>query len=201
MRKIFLLAATFALAVTAAVAVETPETFFGRAAAAFSGLSAFKPAKPPAGTAGTVLSGIPPRIAPPQPVELIGSNKIKGTRTLRLRGFVTVNGSGYVPQHSSWANITVYGYTSLQDQDGHYLRGDIRVEDSRSYYISGNYISDWARPYAYVDIYDNGRLLGTTRVEGSIMVSGFKNGDWLNLSGSGYVDGFLTYQEPDPPKP
>jgi len=177
------------------------------ATVAFQGLSGFHPAQP-----FDVAQGKPPaavvsvraaaaKKAAVQTVELAGAKAAKGTHTLRLRGFVTVDGSGFVPQHSSWATITVSGYTTLQDQDGHYLRGDIRVEETRTYYVSGNYVSDWARPYAYVNIYDNNRLLGSTRVEGSISVSGFKNGDWLNLSGSGYVDGYLTYQEADPPKP
>ena len=41
----------------------------------------------------------------------------------------------------------------------------------------------------------SGKPLGTVLIQGSIAVSGFKNGDWHNLNGSGYVDGDLTYSD------
>ena len=158
---------------------------------ALSSLTGFHPAKPPVGVA-TAKSQ----------TAILAQKPAKGTRTMRLQGYLDLRGQGYVPHNSPWASITVSGYTELQDQDGHWLRGNIRFEDTHTYYINGNYVSDWVRPYAYVRVFDDqNRLLGTCRVEGSISVSGFKNGDWLNLDGSGYVNGTLTYQEQDPPKP
>lgn len=130
-----------------------------------------------------------------QAVRLPPGARSKGTQTLRLRGYVSLNGSGFIPRGSSWATMTVSGWTTLEDQDGRTLRGDVRVEDTSTYYLSGNYVSGWARPSAYVNIYQDGRLLGSTRVEGSISVSGWRSGDYLSLSGSGFVDGTLTYQD------
>ena len=78
------------------------------------------------------------------------------------------------------------------------INGSIRISDTVSAYVRPNsHVSAWARPYAYVSIYDNGRYLGSTRVSGTIHVSGWSRNGWLDLSGSGYVTGQLTYTDPE----
>lgn len=127
--------------------------------------------------------------------------KAKGQKFIRLTGHVHLSGQGYAPGNRGFATITVDGWTTLRDQDGRMLNGQIRLSDTQSYHMTGaNHVSGWARPYAYVNIYSNGRYLGNVRVDGSIYVSGWKNGDWVRLSGSGYVDGsgYIKEEEPKP---
>lgn len=123
---------------------------------------------------------------------------VKKPRTIRLSGWVNLSGSGFAPQHSPYITVTVSGWTTLQDETGRTLNGSIHLSDTQSYFASGNWVSGYARPRAYVSVYDNGRLLGTVLVDGNVHVSGFKNGDWVHLSGSGQVSGWGTIDEPEP---
>ena len=122
--------------------------------------------------------------------------KTAGTKVIRLSGHVWLDGNGYIGQGQRMATVTVSGYTQLRDQDGKYLNGQIRVSSTDTYWINGSHVSGWARPYAYVNVYSNsGKYLGSVYITGSIMVSGWANGSWLDLRGSGYVDGTGTITE------
>lgn len=65
---------------------------------------------------------------------------------------MSVSGTGYLPKGSSLTTITVTGWTTLRDQDGRGLSGSVQVSDTSSYYITGNFVSGWVRPYAYVSL-------------------------------------------------
>jgi hypothetical protein len=91
--------------------------------------------------------------------------------------------------------VRVSGSTTLYDQNGKPLNGYVEVSDYVSVFLNSDYASAFARPYAYVSVYDNGRYLGNVRIDGSIFVTGWKRSGWLDLSGSGTVGGTLTYTE------
>ena len=195
MRRLLAAALLAALSVRSARAWDTPDAAFSRASAAFRSLAGLQAPRVPPGVARRTPEAA---ARPVQRLDLPAVVRPQGAHYLHLHGYVNLNGSGFIPRGSGWATITVSGWTNLQDQDGHYLNGDIRFDDTSTYFVSGNYVSGWAHPYAYVNVYDNGKLLGTTRVSGTVSVSGFRNGDWLNLSGSGFVDGDLTYSDDKP---
>lgn len=119
----------------------------------------------------------------------------QGLKTLRLSGYVHLQGSAFVTRTPSHVNVAVSGWTTLKDQEGRTLSGSINLSDSSLYFVSENHVSGWARPYAYVSIYDAGRHLGDARIEGSINVSGFSANNRLTLSGSGYVYGQLQVED------
>jgi hypothetical protein len=122
--------------------------------------------------------------------------KTTGTKQIRLSGHVWLQGSGYAGQGQRAVTVTVSGYTQLRDQDGKLLNGDIRISDTNTYWLNSSHVSGWARPYAYVNIYSNaGKYLGSVSISGSIYVSGWHNGGWLDLRGSGTVDGSGTINE------
>lgn len=111
---------------------------------------------------------------------------------IRLSGYVHLSGGGFVPRDAHSVNITVSGWaTDLHDQAGRALSRSVHFSDTRFYSLSGGQVSDWVRPYAYAELYDSGKYLGTVRIEGNIHVSGFVSGGYVNLSGSGHVFGYL----------
>lgn len=162
----------------------------GAAAKAFQALSAFK-AKSPVRKL-SVVNGSGPAVK-------------AGTRQryVTLRGFANVWGSAYVPQgQAGGVFITVSGDTQLQDNTGRYLSGSVTVSDSSFYHVSGNYVNGWPRPSATVTLYNRGRYVGTVRIEGSIPVSGWNNGGWVRVSGSGWVEGSgYIYEDEEPQAP
>ena len=181
MNKISLFAAALIMSVAAASALEGPEAARFGAEASFRGLSGFKAA-------------MPPKLILKQATEAEAEIKA-GTRVVRLSGHLYLSGSAHIPQGSSFAHVTMSGSTGLTDQDGRRLDGSIYFNDTQMYHASGSHVSGWARPSAYVSIYQNGKFLGSGRVDGSIYVSGWNSNGWVNLSGSGAVSGTIYVQE------
>lgn len=123
------------------------------------------------------------------------------SRFITLSGHVYLDGTAHVPQGTSYAWVTVSGRTHLNDENGRMLSGSIYVSSSDGYFLNGNYVSGWARPYAYVSVYQDGRYLGNVRIDGNIHVSGWNSNGWVRLSGSGYVRGSGYIEDPTPPAP
>jgi hypothetical protein len=117
--------------------------------------------------------------------------KAAGVRSIRLSGQLSLDGSAHVSA-GPFTTITLSGWAYLRDDNGGRISGNIHFSDTQTYHLSGNHVSGWARPYAYVNVYEGDKLLGTTRVDGSIYVSGWNNGGWVRVSGSGPVSGSLV---------
>lgn len=172
----------------AALALGAAEAISGGAAQAFHAMSAFK--------AKSGLRSLSAANGEARKLKAAGSQ-----RYVRLRGHVNVWGNAHVPQGqngSVW--ITVSGDTQLQDETGRYLNGTVSVSDSSHYFVNGNHVNGWARPSANVSLYRNNRYLGNIRIEGSIPVSGWNNGGWVRLSGSGWVEGSGYVYDADEPQ-
>ncbi len=172
-----------------AVAASLPAAAFGPSEAARAGaLSDWRAA------AGFAVKLAPPlfakQIEPPQEPVLAA-----GTRLIRLSGHVWLRGNAHVPNGSGYAHVHVSGWTTLRDQDGRTLSGSVTVSDYVSVWVNSNYVTAWAHPSAYVSVYEGGKYLGNVRVEGTITVSGWNNNGWVDLSGSGNVDGQLYVNE------
>lgn len=173
----------------AALALGAAERVSGGAAQAFQqALSAFKAKSP--------FRSLSAANGEARKLKAVGNQ-----RYIRLRGHVNVWGNAHVPQGQTghvW--ITVSGDTQLQDETGRYLNGTVSVSDSSHYFVNGNHVNGWARPSANVSLYRNNRYLGNIRIEGSIPVSGWNNGGWVRLSGSGWVEGSGWVTELDEPQ-
>ena len=120
-------------------------------------------------------------------------------RYIRLSGYVNLTGSGFANAHWPFITLNVSGTTQLRDDSGRFLGGSVYLSDTVSCHAPSNYVTCWARPSAYVSVYDNGRYLGSVRVDGNITVSGWKSGNWVHVNGSGQVSGTGYIQDPAPP--
>ncbi|MBI5202150.1 MAG: hypothetical protein HY925_11230 [Elusimicrobia bacterium] len=173
-----------------AFALGAAESSLGLADKAFTELSGFKLKNP--------LRRFDARTGLPA----AGVVKVKGTsKYVTLRGFVSVSGTAFVSNQTGYVFITVSGDTQLSDNSGHYVNGFVTVTDTSGYYVNGSYVSGWPRPSGMVTLYQNGRYLGTIRVDGNIPVSGYNSGGWIRVSGSGWVEGsgWINVEEPQTP--
>lgn len=183
MRNLILLSLLCLAPASRAQAAGVSESLRGFSDAAWTSLSHFKPVRPKT----LSLLQLPAAVSAAK----------TGTRVIRLSGYLNMHGNGYVhPGGSSYISVTLTGWTTLRDDEGRTINGSVYFSDTNSYFVSGSHVSGWARPYAYVTLSENGRTLGTARVDGSISVSGWVSGSSVNLSGSGYVSGTLYVSEP-----
>jgi hypothetical protein len=114
----------------------------------------------------------------------------KAQRNIFLNGDVHLSGNGFVPQNGGFVSIPLSGSIRVSG-DGGKVRGDGMVNEYVSVWVreGSNYVSQFVTVNANVSLYDGGRYVGTANVHGSVMVSGWANGSWLRLDGSGSVNG------------
>ena len=119
----------------------------------------------------------------------------KAMRSVHLTGYLSLDGNAYVsnPNPGGSVMVTFNGSTMLRDSSGATANAYFTV--TQTFFINGNFTSGYVYPQQYVQVYHNGRSVGSVMVSGSIYVSGFVNGSWIRLSGSGNVSGSGTVQE------
>jgi len=183
------LSAAFVVALLAvpAVAVPSPESALTSAEKSFQRLSAFK-ACFQRGSAQAQA------VAPGRAVPVLTAQAAPASY-VRVSGQISLSGSGYVPNGSGFVTISLSGSTNLQDASGRIRSGYTHVSTYASLFVSGPYASTWVRPDAYVSFYKDGRYVGSARVDGNVLASGWVNGGWLTLTGSGTLNGDLVVQE------
>jgi hypothetical protein len=114
---------------------------------------------------------------------------------VRVSGHVYFNGSGYVSHTPGYISLHVNGSANICDSSGQVCSGYTTVTTWANVFVNGNYVSDWLRPSVSVSFYKGGRYVGSGQVTGSIPVSGFVNGNWVHLTGSGYLNGDVFVNE------
>lgn len=128
----------------------------------------------------------------------------KASRNVRLSGNVRLDGNGYAPNGNGYAHVSLSGWASVRGADG-VQSGQFTVRHTAGVFVNENrrHYSEYVRVSENVPIYKDGRYIGSAWITGSIWVSGWMNGNWLHLSGSGPLDGsiFLRDEEPQPPQP
>ena len=113
----------------------------------------------------------------------------KTSSYVRISGYVNFTGSGYVATTPGYVSLNVSGYANLCDSSGQVCSGYTNITTWANIFVNNNFVSDWVRPYVNVSFYKAGRYVGSAQLNGSIPVSGWVNGNFINLSGSGYLSG------------
>ncbi|MBI5240349.1 MAG: hypothetical protein HY926_07735 [Elusimicrobia bacterium] len=124
-----------------------------------------------------------------------GAVAAKAGGYVRVSGHVNLNGNGYVPTIPGYASVNLRGSANICDPSGQVCSGYTTITTWSNVFVNGNFVTDWLRPYLNVSFYKGGRYVGSGQVSGSIPVSGWVNGNWVFLNGSGYLDGNVLVNE------
>lgn len=114
-----------------------------------------------------------------------------------LQGRINLRGSGYVGNGSRWLSVTLDGYTTIDGDGGKITTGHTRISHRETFFLSPGqrHVYRSVRVSAYVNLYRDGKYIGSTNVSGYIPVSGWINGSWVNLSGYGSLTGSVFVRD------
>ncbi|MFA6004744.1 MAG: hypothetical protein WC881_11835 [Elusimicrobiota bacterium] len=106
-------------------------------------------------------------------------------------GSVHLSGTAFVPRVPGYARIELRGNATLTDATGQIRSQFTWITVAGDIYVSGGFVSAWARPNTQVHFYKNGKYAGSAWIRGDVPVNGWVSGNWLNLSGFGQLSGQL----------
>ncbi|MDE2290953.1 MAG: hypothetical protein KGL53_02625 [Elusimicrobia bacterium] len=120
----------------------------------------------------------------------------KAQRNVSLSGSVRLSGSAFVPQGGNFVTVFLNGDVQVSG-DGGQVQGSGSVSQSVSLFINpgSNYVSQFVYVNPSVSLYQNGAYVGTTTLSASVLVSGWVNGGWVQLDGSGNASGSAFIQD------
>jgi hypothetical protein len=83
------------------------------------------------------------------------------------------------------------------DSGSEYTTDTVWVRDSVSIFVrkGQSHVSEYVRVNERANVYKEGRFVGTVNVSGTVYVSGWVNGSWLRMDGSGTLDGSFYVDE------
>lgn len=124
----------------------------------------------------------------------------KARQYVSVSGFLTLRGSAYVYNGSTYVSISLSGSGNFSGSG--VQTGYVTITQHESFFLppGQSHVFQNVRVSANVPLYRNGRYVGTVTLSGYVPVSGFKSGDWLHLSGSGSLSG-STFIPDETPKP
>lgn len=111
----------------------------------------------------------------------------KAARPVRISGHVSLNGHAFVNEGSNYAHVNFNGWADFRSDDGTIRSGSTSIHHTEMVWVHGDHVTAHVRPWVHVSLYRNGKYLGSARLDGTIFVSGWKNGPSLNMSGSGIL--------------
>lgn len=124
-----------------------------------------------------------------------GPAQEKTSSYVHISGFVTFNGSGFVSQTPGYVSLNMSGSANLCDSSGEICSGYTSITTWANIFVNGNSVNDWVHPYVNVSFYKAGRYVGSAQMNGQIPVSGWVNGKWIDINGSGYLTGDVLVTE------
>lgn len=118
------------------------------------------------------------------------SAKAKAGQYVQVSGYVNLTGSAPVPQNGGYTMVNLTDWAAFRDASGKIISNWTYISVPASMLIRPNqYVFETVRPNIYVQFYKDGKYIGSANMTGSISVNGWPNGGFVNLNGSGYLDG------------
>ncbi|PIU20066.1 MAG: hypothetical protein COT18_04205 [Elusimicrobia bacterium CG08_land_8_20_14_0_20_59_10] len=123
--------------------------------------------------------------------------KVKLGRYVQVSGYVNLRGNGWMPTNGGYTSITLSGWATFRDGTGMVTSNNTYINVPASMWIYPNqYVFQTVRPNVYVQLYKDGKMIGSTSMSGSISVSGWPgSSSYFSLSGSGYLSGSIYVED------
>lgn len=148
------------------------------------------------------LSAVPVALETPKEEAQDKKEEIKFEKLgkyITVQGYVTLQGNLWVPQNGGYATTYLTSWVQLRDYTGKYYTNNEYVNVHAGFWVNPNqHVWQTVYPRIYVTVYRDGKMVGTAYTDGSISVSGWANGSYMHLSGSGYISASLYVQEEEP---
>jgi hypothetical protein len=122
----------------------------------------------------------------------------KAGRYVQVSGYVNLNGNGWMPSgdNGGYTSVSMTGWATFRDSSGKVTSNNTYVNTSVSMWVRPNqYVSQSVWPNIYVTFYSNGKMVGSTYMNGSISVSGWPSSSYFSLRGSGYLNGSIYVED------
>lgn len=121
----------------------------------------------------------------PEPAK---AGKTPKSQYVTLSDYVTLRGSGFIPQNGGYVTIYVSGWVQFRDSSGKYTTDRVYINERCSFWVRDNqYIREKVYVSETVSVYKDGKYAGTLRINDTMYVSGWPSSNHVTLSGSGYL--------------
>lgn len=135
-------------------------------------------------------------VKPPEPSFQAVIEKDERGEYVRVSGYINFIGTGWMPSNGGYTHINFSGWTTLKDPSGRITSNSVSISFSEGVWANPNqHIFQTVRPNVTVSFYKDGQYAGSTTVSGYISVSGWPSSSFINVSGSGYLEGSLYLTE------
>lgn len=114
----------------------------------------------------------------------------KSQKMVMLWGQASLRGTGFIfGPHTTYVTVTLSGQLNATGDGGHVQTGNTTISQTVSLYLPPGQSALYQNISINqnVSLYCDGRFAGSTFINASIHVSGFRSGNYINLSGSGPI--------------
>ena len=120
----------------------------------------------------------------------------KTSAYVTVSGYVSLTGNAFMPQNGGFTSVNMTGWATFSDNTGRITSNNTFVNVMASMWIYPNqYVFQTVWPNIYVQLYRDGKYVGSTNMTGSVNVNGFPSSSFVYLNGSGYLNGSLYVED------
>ncbi|MBI5629660.1 MAG: hypothetical protein HY921_02115 [Elusimicrobia bacterium] len=109
-----------------------------------------------------------------------------------VSGQVSLSGSAYVPNGSSYVTVTLTGFAYFKDSSGRITSHPAYIHVMHGFWANQAWVSNYVYVTAYPSFFQDGASIGAFPVSGSVHVSGWITGNWIRLTGTGTLAGTVA---------
>lgn len=123
--------------------------------------------------------------------------KVRTGQYVQVSGYVNLSGNGWMPGNDGgFTSVNLTGWATFRDSSGKVTSNNTYVNTSVSLWVRPNqYVFQTVNPNLYVTFYRDGKIVGSTYMNGSISVNGWPSSNFFSLSGSGYLNGSIYVED------